>query len=48
MNDEIILQIDKLVQLQLKETDFMRNKMDEILLNKLAYDAITCRYDHVF
>ncbi len=33
--DEIILQINKLGQLQLKDTDFMRNKMDKSLLNKL-------------
>lgn len=33
-NDEIILQIDKRNQLQLKDTEFMRN-LDKSLLNKL-------------
>eukprot|EP01083_Nonionella_stella_P291626 992183_1 len=34
-DDEIILQIDKYGQLQLKDTDFMRSKMDKGLLTKL-------------
>eukprot|EP00483_Globobulimina_turgida_P009805 UN09824 len=34
-NDEIILQINKLGQLQLKDTDFIRNKIAKALLNEL-------------
>ncbi len=46
-NGEIISQIDKLGQLQLKDTDFMRSEMDKILLNKLKCKTITRRYGYI-
>eukprot|EP01084_Bolivina_argentea_P046033 84751_1 len=36
-DDEIVLQIDKLGQLQLKDTEFMRSKMDKGLITKLKH-----------